>query len=901
MKNYTAQTASNKTKFTATTLTLTLILSIAAATFALAPAVTAHDPPWEIPTWTFAAATNNPIGVGEDLTIVFWLNVPPPTAVGQYGDRWTFNLAVTKPDGSKDNIGPITSDPVGSGYAIYKPTQTGTYTFVVKFSEHTVTGLPNGPGQNLANVNDTYLASESSPITVTVQQQPIDAWPESQLPTRYWTRPINEANRNWWILAGNWLAGAAQVSGPTDRFGYGPGPESAHVMWATPMWAGGIMDSRFGDIGFQTGHYEGLNFVPPIILDGKIFYNVQALPIEGWYCLDLYTGETLFFQNTTGPVTGVSASSSGSIRGGALAFGQIFDYESPNQHGGFPYLWSTTVDTSNTWSMYDAETGNLICSIANVSASGTAVYGKDGSILRYNIVASGNNKRLTVWNTTQAIWWKPSWSSNQYWMWRPGLNETYDGNKGFSLNVSIPNVNGRIITVREDEFVIGGTSGLNRIDEPLELGNLWALSLVPGQEGTLLWNITYTPPYDVVPSSVPVSMYRGHVYGPTVDPEDGVFLFENSMTLERWGFNLNTGEMIWGPTPPEGGFQFYGMYDSIYEGRLFSYGYSGQLIAYNVTTGEQLWIYNATNVGQESPYGNYPIHVACIADGKLYLVSGEHSESQPLWRGSYIRCIDAATGEELWKVLHWGAGATGGHLTTTFVVVADGYLVGLNYYDNQIYCYGKGPSATSITLQNDVITRGESVLLKGSVVDVSSGAKQKVDRGEFSVVPCISDADQEAWMEYVYAQQNMPKDAVGVPISLDTWDPNGNYVHVGDVVSDASGGFKLLWTPQISGEYTIIASFGGSKSYYASSAQTYLGVVEPSASPAVVTPSPTLPTQPPISPTITPPLQTSSPSPILTQAPQPTSATPTSTYIAIGIAVIVIVAAAAALAMRRRK
>ena len=43
----------------------------------------------------------------------------------------------------------------------------------------------------------------------------------------------------------------------TTNFCYGIAPDSAHVMWATPMWSGGIMDARFGNIGYETGHYEG--------------------------------------------------------------------------------------------------------------------------------------------------------------------------------------------------------------------------------------------------------------------------------------------------------------------------------------------------------------------------------------------------------------------------------------------------------------------------------------------------------------------------------------------------------------------------------------------------------------------------------------------------------------------
>ena len=46
-------------------------------------------------------------------------------------------------------------------------------------------------------------------------------------------------------------------------------------------------------------------------------------------------------------------------------------------------------------------------------------------------------------------------------MWRPTLNTTFDGNNGYSLNVSIPTVQGSIQCVREGEYVIGGTGGKN--------------------------------------------------------------------------------------------------------------------------------------------------------------------------------------------------------------------------------------------------------------------------------------------------------------------------------------------------------------------------------------------------------------------------------------------------------
>ena len=162
-------------------------------------------------------------------------------------------------------------------------------------------------------------------------------------------------------------------------------------------------------------------------------------------------------------------------------------------------------------------------------------------------------------------------------------------------------VSGSIRAVKEGEYIIGGTSGTNKEGEPLELGNMWALSLIPGQEGQVLWSYTYTPPFDVAPAEAYGSMYRGLVFGPALAPEDGVFYFVNSLTREIWGYDLATGDMLWGPTNPEPDFQYYGLYNYVYEGKLLTFGYSGVLTAYDIKTGDVLWTYTAENVGYESP------------------------------------------------------------------------------------------------------------------------------------------------------------------------------------------------------------------------------------------------------------------------------------------------------------
>jgi hypothetical protein len=88
-------------------------------------------------------------------------------------------------------------------------------------------------------------------------------------------------------------------------------------------------------------------------------------------------------------------------------------------------------------------------------------------------------------------------------------------------------------------------------------------------------------------------------------------------------------------------------------------------------------------------------------------------------------------------------------------------------------------------------------------------------------------------MDYMVQQSvAAPMNAKGVDVTLDAVDPNGNFIHIDTVTSDMSGMFKKMFTPEVPGEYTIIATFAGSGSYGASYAETAIGVLEaPPATP----------------------------------------------------------------------
>jgi outer membrane protein assembly factor BamB len=372
--------------------------------------------------------------------------------------------------------------------------------------------------------------------------------------------------------------------------------------------------------------------------------------------------------------------------------------------------------------------------------------------------------------------------------------------------------------------------------------------------------------------------------------------------IMQWsGFNLDTGAPMWGPTASEEPWNFYSAaalaeFATIGYGRLFTGGYAGILTCYDLKSGNVLWTYNNTYGGFETPYGNYPLSIAAIADGKIYLYTSEHSPNVPPYKGVLLRCVNVTDGKELWTLPSWLSGGAG-----TGYAVADGYFAYINLYDMQVYSIGKGPSATTVSGPQTALTQGQSVVITGSVTDQSAGAKVKVQSGEFSSIPAVSDQSIGAWMQYVYMQKPIPSDAKGVSVKVTAVDPNGNFQDLGTPTTDTNGNYGLMWIPPVPGLYQIKTSFAGSESYGPSTATTYIGVDPAKASPAVTqTPAPTVTT--PVTPTPTnPPTAVVPPSPTPSIAPPPTGAEPTATYIAICAAVVVIVAVAAALILRRRK
>jgi len=815
------------------TILLILMLSLSSALLFL-PAANAHVPAWSIPTTAFINVAPNPVGVGQTATIVVWIDKNPPTATLTGGDRWqNMMINITNPQGVTTSYPPMTSDPTGGTYLQFAPDQTGNYTIVFYWpgQKLSLTNPLNGEaGSSSVNVNDTYMASTSKTFVLTVQNTPISAIPEYPLPGEYWTRPIEGQNTNWYTVASNWLSGSKN---PKYVQPDGVAPNSAHVMWTKPINDGGVVGgSTVGTSGmaFYSGMSYNARFANSIIMDGRLYYELplQNSPTGGGYlCVDLRTGQQIWYQ---------TASQIGTVP----SFGQYYDFESPNQHGVIPngLLW-----TSNFAKAIDPLTGTNVYNLTNVP-SGFDATGSQGEILRYQLniaahwIAQWNSSRVTTAPTTGTIG-TGTISAN--------TSSCYDWN--VTLPSAIPTGTSVVGAIVGDMLL--GSSSLTSFSgwgtpDPY---TFWAISIKPGPTlGNLLWIQNYTAP----PNNATRNLQA-------IDPVNRVFITLDKESFLFTGFSLDTGAQLW-QTVKYPSMSDYEFFEQVFTktsittayGRLYASAWSGILYCWDTKTGNLLFTYgdggagNSTNSGVETVYGNYPTFLMAIADGKVYLGPGEHSPNSPLWKGGLIRCVDAYTGKEIWTLMGWF-----GYTGRAAAVEADGYFAYVNLYDNQIYSIGKGPSSTTVEAPQLAVTEGNNVVIRGTVMDIAAGTTQTQQAARFpNGVPAVSDASMSDYMAYVYMQKPIPTNTKGVEVTLDALDPNGNFIHIGNSTSDATGLYSYMWTtPNVPGQYTIVATFHDTASYWGSYSETSMAVQ--SAASASPTPTSNQPSNDAIMQTIT--------------------------------------------------
>lgn len=845
---------------------LLLILSFAFSLVAL-PAVNAHTPPWTVPTSMYVNVSPNPTGVGQRVFVNLWLNTPPPTDLRPpYPDLWqNMTVVVKTPDGKTERLGPFTADPSGGTAVAYIPSVVGNYTFQSFFGGQTLNPNPP-PGTPPSNAaGDYYQPSESRTFTLTVQEEPIPGPFVNPLPTTYWSRPIYATNNNWYSIGGNWLA--LQNNGLYNATGnYAPytlTPTTAHILWTKPEAFGGTIGGEFGD-SLQSNFYSTRQYevmFMPIIINGVLYYTqypVSATNPAGFVAADLRTGRTLWTTNyplavppsTKTPTDIVPTAGPSTI----LRAGQILNYYSPNQYGGLAYLWSTGTPAmvasatkigagTTTYNMFDAMTGNYILSIVNGTAFLTLDADEHGDLIGYFINASNPNAQtLNKWNSTKAILKYNTLDLFQIIgleVWRPPQGGIIPFDAGIEWTVPlVTNVSGVPINLGLSGFYNGyaglssdvillqqyGLLGNGTVGYAFQAG--WIVQAgYSAVNGRLLWGpVNRTENFNTRVS-----------YGQTGNGNAGFAIGDgawvetdlNAMTVT--GYNLYTGEKVWGPKelPNAQPLTSLGVQQIVANGTIYIWTYGGDVYSINIHTGAINWQRHSPPAGMENPYGVNALWTAragVIGNDLLFLAEG-HEFVPPLYHGAHLLAFNTTNGQMVWNIT--------GFFTNGVKAIVDGILVGINAYDNQIYAFGKGPSKTTVTAPSVGVTTATPIAITGSVYDISAGSQQQAVAANFpNGLPVVSDSSQTKFMEAVYMQQPMPNDITGVPITLYVIDSNNNYRQIGSTTSNAMGTYGFTWTPDIPGNYTVIAIFAGSKSYYGSSAQTYFYASEVTTAPA---------------------------------------------------------------------
>ena len=792
MKENSKQTAKQTAK------TILAIFLLATTSFLICFPL-ANSATWQA-TYCFINVAPSPIGIGQQAQVTFWLSATPPLN-GNYETVFHgFTIVVTKPDGQNSTMGPFNSDTVGSGYTLFTPDQLGNYSFQCFYA-----------GENTTATAGYYNPSMSKSVSLTVQEEQIQHYPFAPLPTAYWARPINAENRMWYPIAGNWLfsgydhdftgAGFFGNGGAVDL--YTSAPESSHILWTKQQEFGGLVDSKYGSIDYYTGlTYEG-RWIPPIIMNGRLYYSTlvgASSSFQGTECVDLTTGKEIWWQNIT------------------VSRGQLYDYESPNQHGIIPYLWDTS---GTTWYLYDPFNGQKICEFTNVTTGGRFATSTSGDLLYY--VLDSTHRSMYMWNSS----WNPALlagtTGTNAWQWRPTLGRSYNWTAGIQWNASIAT-----------GLTPGSITSMDGFNEGKILASSGTTDICyDATTGAFLWNQTRTPPDGNQTLSAP----GGNIPYPV---GDGIYCRFTKETMQWHAYSLSTGKELWVTDPYTNDWAVYPAGGVIAYGHLYTAGYDGIIRCHDNATGKILWQFQSFKTELEAPYGNYPFFGGItVADGKIYIATNEHSPNSPPILGERIYCINATDGKYMWsEVGLWNGPGGGRGCGLGPGIVADGIYVSLNGDDNQLYGFGKGPTETTVTASPKITTQGNSVLIQGTVTDQSPG--QTCLGIPQAGTPAISEQSMEQWMAYLFMQKPMPTNATGVPVSLYAIDANGNYRDIGNTTSDAAGTYCLEWKPDIPGQYKVIATFAGSTSYWSSSAETYFAIDQAPQATNTIAPAETL-------------------------------------------------------------
>ena len=261
----------------------------------------------------------NPVGVNQVILVNMW--VTPALHVSRYLSD--YKITITKPDGSSDIVTIDSYRADATGWFEYPVDQIGIWTLKFDFpggyfpaGNYTIY---QGAYETRQTVGDEiyefpescyYAPSSTGEQTLIVQEDIVYSWPESELPTDYWTRPVSPEHREWWPILGGYPGNGIVGGGPppywpaeTNIYGgsmadnefypYVQGPNSAHVLWKRQDGIGGLIG---GPTGIQTD--TDSSSTPNLVYAGRCYDTMDVLidgvPTSCAVCYDLRTGEMYY-------------------------------------------------------------------------------------------------------------------------------------------------------------------------------------------------------------------------------------------------------------------------------------------------------------------------------------------------------------------------------------------------------------------------------------------------------------------------------------------------------------------------------------------------------------------------------------------------------------------------------
>ncbi len=365
------------------------------------------------------------------------------------------------------------------------------------------------------------------------------------------------------------------------------------------------------------------------------------------------------------------------------------------------------------------------------------------------------------------------------------------------------------------------------------------ISCVNATTGDLIWNHTETDP-------------THQFYSCPVVTNDKVYMNTQSETATPSNtlvvLDANTGNFLWKYST---GGDYIGTV-AVKGSRAYLVGGSDcALFCLDSTNGNLIWTFEAP--------GAVAFYLRAVTNDAVYFSCPAIKTTGYPLSGTFpgkTYCVNAITGKEIWEYQT----PTAADISGPFVADGNLYQSDANNYG---WCWGAGPTTTDILVTSSQFTAGTSIVISGSVTDMSPFSQQHPELQS----PC----------------------AANVPVVL-SYVKDGTWTDFATVNTASDGTYMYTWAPPSEGAYKVVARFEGNEAYHWSSARTTVQVTSaPSAAP---------------SPTATPPASATTPTNSPSAAPTPPGTGPNADIylIAAAAAVLVIVIAVATIVfMKKRK